>query len=171
MARKDAGTWWCDCERLKEVTGASCVCRKVLLFCLEPLAITSTSPHRCAARVPCASSLGRMDSGVGSLTPIPSYAPYTVIKYCITRFAQDNQLLQPHALFCSPAVAAICQTDSVTPPSGNRFTPRSNSPKTKTAQLPSAPHAADFLETRLVSTYTHISRPRSRALVRLGRLS
>ena len=130
-------------------------------FACSALATTSTSPHRCAARVPCASSLGRMDSGLAALhlTPIPSYAPCTVIEYCITRFAQDNQLLQPHALFCSPGVATICQTDSVTPPLGDRFKPRSNSPKTKQPNFLPAPHAADFLETRLVSTYTHIYTP------------
>lgn len=134
-------------------------CQKVLPFCLQP-----TSYHRYLTpplrrpRALCVITWSH-GLGVGSLTPIPSYAPCTVIEYCITRFAQDNQLLQPHALFCSPGVAAICQTDSVTPPLGNRFKPRSNSPKTKQPNFLPAPHAADFLETRLVSTYTHIYTP------------
>lgn len=135
--RKDAGTWWCDCKRLKEVIGTSWACRKVLRFCLQPASNCKylTPPVR-RPRALCVITWSH-GLGVGSLTAIPSYAPCTVIKYCITRFAQDNHLLQPRALLCSPGVAAICQTDSVTPPLGNRYRPRSDSPITKTAQLPS----------------------------------
>lgn len=155
--REDAGTWWCDCERLKQGYWSKPwrLSRMYLHFRREALTTTSTSPpplRRPRALCVITRSHELSLSGGSRYTPFPSYAPCPVIKYCITRFARDSQLLQLHTLFCFTWCRLL-----IAPPPFARLThsprhwetlpnPAQTAQKQKQPKCLVASHARSFLE-------------------------